>query len=323
MTDGAESAVEEAARNGRFPGWLATYLTGLAMGTADAVPGVSGGTIALIAGIYDRLVGAIAAFDPGRIVAAAEERSVRPIGELLVEMDVRFLIALGLGMVTGVATVAGAVEAARHETPALMFAFFFGLIAASAIVLFDEVALDRRREQVVAVLGGVLAFALTGEGFRAALGNDPLVVFFAGAIAISAMILPGVSGSFLLLVLGQYTFMTGRLSEFLAGLAGLVTGGSLEEIIDPAVSVVAFASGAAVGLLTFARVVEYALEQDRQATLTFLVALMVGGLRYPVTKVLEHVAPTGPSVGGVLGAALVGGGLVVLLDRFTAGIGYE
>jgi putative membrane protein len=323
MTASGEPAVASDPGGGRLPGWLSTYLTGLAMGSADAVPGVSGGTIALIAGIYDRLVAAIAAFEPGLLAEAVREPSHRPAADLVDRMDVRFLLALGLGMGTGVATVASAVDAARKAVPAVTFAFFFGLIAASALVLFEEVALDRRRERGAALAGFLLAFGLSGEGFRATLGHDPLVVFFAGAIAISAMILPGVSGSFLLLMLGQYTFMTGKLSDFLHGVAGVATGGSADVLRRPAVFVVAFMAGAGVGILTFARIVEAALERDREATLTFLVALMVGALRLPVGKVASNAALTAGGVAAVVAAALVGGGLVVALDRFTAGVGYE
>jgi len=306
-----------------LPGWLATYLTGLAMGSADAVPGVSGGTIALIAGVYDRLVAAIAAFEPAAAARAVRERSGRPVVGMLVAMDVGFLLALGLGMVSGVVVVASALEVALESFRAATFAFFFGLIAASAVVLSDQVGLGRRREQVAAVAGFLLAFALAGEQFRTALGHDPATVFVAGGIAISAMILPGVSGSLLLIMLGQYEFMLATLSGFIDGLVGLVTGGGSDALAGPAVSVVAFCAGAGVGILTFARVVEAALERDRQATLTFMVALMVGALRLPVLEVSSGMSRTPGGVALVTVAALVGGGLVGGLDRYTGGLGYE
>jgi putative membrane protein len=319
MTDGTEVATVD----GRLPAWLTTYLTGLAMGSADAVPGVSGGTIALIAGIYDRLVGAIASFDPGVGGDVADQRSVMPLWELLVEMDAPFLVALGLGMLSGVVLVARAVETALGTVPALTYAFFFGLIAASAVVLSDHVSLGRRREKLAAIAGFALAFTLSGEQFRTALGHDPVVVFFAGAVAISAMILPGVSGSFLLLMLGQYEFMTGALSDFVDALLALADGGGLAALREPAGSVVAFLAGAGVGILTVARLVEYALERDRAATLTFLVALMVGALRLPVVEVVANVDPAPVPLVGVVVAAAVGGGLVVVLDQYTAGVDYE
>jgi len=311
--------------SGRLPAWLATFLTGLAMGSADAVPGVSGGTIALIAGIYDRLVGAIASFEPGLLVDAVEERSVRPVGDLLVAMDVWFLAALGVGVVTGIASVARIVVFGYQDLPAITYAFFFGLIAASAYVLFEEVALDRRREQLAAVAGVVLAFVFTGQ-FSADIGQGPVVVLLAGTVSICAMILPGVSGSFVLFVLGLHEFLAGQLNGFVDAAVGLATGGSLEALLEPGVFVVAYATGAALGLLTFARVVQAALERDRETTITFLVALMAGALRLPVREVAgaftDARTTPGESVVLVAVAALVGIGLVVALDRYTAGIGY-
>jgi putative membrane protein len=131
--------------------WAAVYLKGAAMGAADAVPGVSGGTIALITGIYERLVGAIAALDPEDAVALLPllprlgSRNAREeLRGSLTDMEVPFLLVLGVGVLTAVITVANAVDVAYHQYPGLTFAFFFGLIAASVVVLLGEVS--RRRD---------------------------------------------------------------------------------------------------------------------------------------------------------------------------------
>jgi putative membrane protein len=286
------------------------------MGAADAVPGVSGGTIALVTGIYERLVDAITDLDPRLLALLPRLHTASGRVELrreLAAMDLGFLVALGLGVVTALVTVSRVLEVALEEFTALTFAFFFGLILASAVVLYGEVSVDTPRRAAAAVVGLLVGFVLTGE-LTAVLPTGPVVAVLAGGIAVSAMILPGVSGSFLLLVLGQYGYAVGSLSGFTdAALAldpaGLRTHGGV---------VAAFGLGGVVGLLTVTRVIEYALDHHRAATIAFLVSLMVGALRLPVERVL---ASTGPLGGGeLLGlvlAAVIGGTLVIGVDRAT------
>ena len=295
------------------------YLRGVAMGAADAVPGVSGGTIALVTGIYERLVTAITDLDPWLLTllprlhtADGRERLRRE----LAAMDITFLVALGLGVVTAIVTVSRVLEVALEEFTALTFAFFFGLILASAIVLYGEVSVDTPRRGAAAVVGLIVGFVLTGE-LTAVLPATPVVALLAGGIAVSAMILPGISGSFLLLVLGQYEYAVGSLSGFTDAIvaldpAGLRTHGTV---------VVAFGIGGVVGLLTVTRVIEYALEHHRAATIAFLVSLMVGALRLPIERILAST--TSPGAGVLVSlvlAAVVGGALVIGIDRATGDI---
>jgi putative membrane protein len=300
--------------------WLTVYVKGIFMGAADAVPGVSGGTIALITGIYERLIGAITSLDPRalRYLPRLHRRTERAeFRAALVGMDIPFLLALGGGIITAIVSVARLVHIAQRAYPGPLFAFFFGLIAASAIVLYDQVSLDTPRRVMVAVFGFVFAFVLSG-GVSNAAPNSPLVVFVAGAIAIAGMILPGVSGAFFLLLLGQYTYLTGVLSDFVDALFGLVTGGSVAAVIEPGIVVVAFCVGALIGLFSIAYAIRWALANYREATLTFLVSLMVGALRLPATRVLQNVpAATPMAVSSVVAVAVAGGALVVLVDRFT------
>jgi putative membrane protein len=306
--------------------WLGVYLRGICMGAADAVPGVSGGTIALITGIYERLIAAITALDPRLLgdalgVHTAEGRERFVAG--LVRADVAFLVVLGLGVVTAVVTVSRVMELALHAYRAETFAFFFGLIAASAVVLYGEVSVDTPGRVGAAVLGFAAAFVLAGVTEGSAVPHSPAVIFGAGAVAITAMILPGVSGAFLLLLLGQYDHLVTTLSDFVDRLLAVATGGDPGALVDPAVTVVSFVAGAAVGLLTVAHVIRWALSNYRAATLTFLVSLMVGSLRLPVAEVLENGAPWTPvSVGSVLALALVGAVLVLGLDRYTDDLDY-
>ncbi|UPV74284.1 DUF368 domain-containing protein [Halorussus limi] len=306
--------------------WLSIYLKGVSMGAADAVPGVSGGTIALITGIYERLVGAIAAFDP-RVLAdlprVYDPEARRRVAGMLREMDVAFLLVLGAGIMTAIVGVTGAVSRIADSSPAVLFAFFFGLIAASALVLWSEVRLDTGGEKAAAVVGFVVAFLLASESTAAAIPHSPPVLFVVGAIAICAMILPGVSGSFLLILFGQYIFMSDTLHAFIDEAVGVVRGGPVESAVGPAVAVVSFVAGAAVGILTFARVVEWALSNHREVTLTFLVALMVGALRLPVAKILGAGGEWPVArVAAVLLAGVAGTAAVLLVDYYTDDLDY-
>ncbi len=236
-------------------------------------------------------------------------------------VDAGFLLALGAGIATAIVTVTRVVHVGIVTRPVLTFGFFFGLIAASAWVLFSEVEVDTRPRAAAAVLGFSLAFVVSGRA-AATLTDGLAVTVFAGAVAVSAMILPGISGSLLLIILGQYEYMTGTLSSFVDGLLGLVTGGPFAPVRENGVVVIAFVAGAFVGLFTVAHAVRWALERARQATLVFLVALIVGALRAPVVRTGDQLAELGrawtPTAVAVFAAAAVVGALLVwLLDRYT------
>ena len=295
------------------------YLRGVAMGAADAVPGVSGGTIALVTGIYERLVDAITDLDPWLLTLLPRLHTAAGRAELRREfatMDLGFLIALGLGVLTALVTVSRVMEVALEEFTALTFAFFFGLILASAVVLYGEVSLATPRRAAAAAVGLVVGFVLTGE-LTAVLPTTPVVALLAGGIAVSAMILPGISGSFLLLVLGQYGYAVRSLSGFTDALVALDTAG----LRTYGTVVVAFGIGGVAGLLSITRVIEYALEHHRAATLAFLVSLMVGALRLPVERILDSAGSFDAGLlAGLVLAAVVGGALVIGVDRATGDI---
>lgn len=304
--------------------WLRTYVIGLCMGAADGVPGVSGGTIALIAGIYERLITAITAITPGRVVDLL--RALTPMDggisgrtalAILEEFDVWFVAALLAGIISAVVVVTRIVHWASVNTPALLYGFFFGLIAASAVILLRALSVDSVFQAVAGVVGFVIAFLLSGPvAFLD--GGGLLVVFVAGAIGVSAMILPGISGSLLLVILGQYTRMSTTLSEFVDGLIGLVRGGSVDTVIQSGTIVVTFVLGGLVGLFTISRVVRRALDRNRRATMAFLVALVVGALRAPIQRVSEE--PSGFTQGVVVafvGAAVAGSVFLLVLEWYA------
>ncbi|MHB9286543.1 DUF368 domain-containing protein [Halobacteriales archaeon Cl-PHB] len=291
------------------------------MGSADTVPGVSGGTIALITGIYERLITALTALDPrilGRVTSLHTAKGWRDLLDDLQEMDVFFLVVLGLGVMTAVVTLSRVVHAALGSYRAATFAFFFGLIAASAVILYRHIDVETVGQVLAGLVGVVFAFVVAGASSSGAFGHALPVVFVAGAIGITAMVLPGISGSFILLLLGQYEYMTGVLKEFVDGLLRVATGGVAESLVDNGLDVVTFIVGAFVGIVTISHVIRWALDHYRVATMTFLVSLMVGSLRLPVVEVRDNVGTL--DAGAVLLVAvpaLVGGGAVLLLDHYT------
>ncbi len=193
----------------------------------------------LLAGVYERLIAAITAVTLGRFLdgvialtplngGISLDRSV----SVLEEIDGWFLIALVAGVGTAVVLVGQAVEWADKHYPVLMFGLLFGLIGVSALILLREVAIRTVTEAIAAVTGAVIAFTVSGSSETILSGDGFLVVFVAGAIAVSAMILPGLSGSLLLVILGQYTYMYDRLGAFLDAVGALFSGGPLTRVLD-------------------------------------------------------------------------------------------
>lgn len=298
--------------------WLGVYLKGTAMGAADSVPGVSGGTIALITGIYERLIAALTALDPRVLRHVPDADTAEGRQHILADlrrMDFFFLVALGLGVATSIVTISRFVHAALELARPQTFAFFFGLIAASAVVLYEHLSVRTPLEIGAAIAGFTIAFLLSGVS---ASGGGPghalPVIFVAGAIAVSATVLPGISGALILLLLGQYEYLTGRLTAFVDAVISL--GG--EDLVSAFLVVLTFLTGAAVGVVTIAHLVKRALERQREATIAFLVSLMVGSLRLPTTEILDGADLLAfADVTTVIGALLAGALAVLLLDYYT------
>ena len=321
MSSGA--APRETDRDGI--GWLGIYLRGMAMGLADAVPGVSGGTIALITGIYDRLIDAVAGLSehwPDLLDAARGDGGTRQLAirRTLVTMDLPFLVVLGLGVLTGVLVLANLIEFALHRYRAVTFAFFFGVILASPLVLRREVSLRQARPAVAGLLGIAFAFWFSGLPYRTAEFGLP-VLFLVGAVAISAMVLPGISGSLVLLIIGAYGTIIAAVSGATRGLATMVGGGPVDAFVEPATTLFVFAVGAFVGVLTFARLVSAALDAYRVTTMTLLVGIMIGALRTPAREILTSVDRFTPEVtAGLVAAGAFGVVVVGFLEFATGGL---
>ncbi len=294
-----------------LPGWLKVYLKGVLMGAADTVPGVSGGTIALITGIYERLVDAVASLT--RLPSEARQGSWK---EEFDNLDIFFLAILGSGVATSVVLLSRVMHSALTVFPAPTNALFLGLIGASAVVLYREVSLDTAGRMAAAVAGFAAAFTVAGVSGSGFLGHSFPVVFLTGVVASAAMLLPGISGAAFLYILGQYAYMTGALKRVVDAVATFNAGPGFTGDVA---AVLIFIAGVAAGLLTVARAVSRALERNREATMAALVSLMVGSLRLPVEEILGATAAwDATGVAAVLVPAAAGTVLVLALDRYTA-----
>ena len=237
---------------------LAQLGRGACMGAADVVPGVSGGTLALLFGIYDRLLAAISdgSHALGRFIRGDVRGGLRRLGGV----DWWFLVPLLVGLLTTVVLLAGVIEGALVDHPEPMAGLFLGLVVASVVVARRPVAWTGRR------FGGAALVALVvfaGLGYQGAPIADPSIVMLlaSGAVAVCAMVLPGISGSFLLLILGMYSAVIGMVDERL--------------ILDTAV----FGIGAVVGLACFSSILAGLLQRRHDDVLAVMVGLMVGSLR--------------------------------------------
>ena len=207
------------------------FIRGILMGSADIVPGVSGGTIALITGIYSHLIAAISNIRFGFIKPLLKGNLRGFVDGILDEIDFKFFIPLGLGIAIAMVTLAKVVTYCMDNYVGYTFSFFLGLIVASAIILFKKIDKINFKHVIFVVVGIILAYIFVNLNPIATNHSLP-VLFISGAIAICAMILPGVSGSFLLLLLGQYGYMLDSLfsvnvSEIVVFLLGAVIGISL------------------------------------------------------------------------------------------------
>lgn len=247
---------------------LAHFARGVAMGSADVVPGVSGGTVALIVGVYERLIAAISHFD-ARLVQLLLRRRLR---EAASHVDARFLVALGAGVGAALITLANVMSYLLVHHRSATLAAFFGLILASTVLVARLVRPSSRVGQLGCVVAGVVgaAFAFWLVGLDAVHGADSLGYYFlCGMIAICAMILPGISGAFLLLILGAYEPVTTMVKDF----------SRFELSTADFTRLVVFALGCAIGLIGFAKVIRWLLVRWHNLTMAVLCGFMLGSLR--------------------------------------------
>lgn len=242
---------------------LAQVLRGFLMGGADIIPGVSGGTVALILGIYERLVTAISRFD----LTFLRHVGRREWSAAAVHVDLRFLVTLGTGIALGIISLASLMHYLLEQQRPYTLAVFFGLILGSSVLVARMIPRTAGMIATVTVTT-VFAFWLVGL-LPAAPPEGDWYVFLCGIVAICAMILPGISGAFVLLILGKYDDITGLLRGLLHG----------EVTVAAIVTVTVFCLGCAVGLLVFSKFLRWLLSRHAALTMAALCGFMLGSLR--------------------------------------------
>ncbi len=246
------------------------FITGLCMGAADVVPGVSGGTMAFILGVYRPLLEAIQAFNWPML----RELRRGHFGAAIRRIPFRFLIPLGLGIVTSILSLAELLTYLMEQHEALLFSFFFGLVAASILALGVRHRWTRSNG-AAGLVGAAVAYWIVGL-VPADPGHSPWVLFASGALAICAMILPGISGSFVLLILGQYAYCVSSLAQLIDSVRLADVRGAA-AILCGTVLPVGF--GAGLGLAAFSRVLNWLLARQGPATIALMIGFMAGSLR--------------------------------------------
>jgi putative membrane protein len=283
--------------------YLKLFFTGLVMGIADLVPGVSGGTIAFIAGIYQELLGVIKAWT-GEVI---KRLAARRWGEAYRRLSLGFILPLGLGIGTALFGLSPLFAWLWRDYPVFLRAFFFGLILASTVIVLRRVRRWDWWDGLTFCLAAVAAFLLVGL-IPLATPEAAWFIFLSGALALSAMALPGISGSFILLLLGKYQFML----EAAAGRDWVILG--------------IFGLGGLVGLALFARALLWLFKHHHDISIVILAGLMLGASRkiwpWQTIEALGNELPRLPMAGEALLIpallALAGALVVYYLDKKRA-----
>lgn len=243
--------------------YIMVAVKGACMGAADVIPGVSGGTIAFITGIYDQLIGSINSINGTALKLFFSGK----FKEFWKHINGSFLVSLFCGILVSVLSLAGLMQYLLEHHPIQTWAFFFGLIVASSIFILRGIQGWNMKSAMFPVLGVVLGIVVCT--LSPTQTPDALwFIFLSGAIAICAMILPGISGSFILLILGKYKYIMGAIT-------GLTTGAAVGESL---VILCVFAVGAVCGILAFSRLLHWLLARFNKETLMVLAGFIIGSL---------------------------------------------
>lgn len=246
------------------------YLKGVCMGAADVVPGVSGGTIAFITGIYEELLETIS----GIRFSLFRTWQKEGFKAMWRELNGNFLLVLFAGILTSVASLAIGIKHLLAHYPIQLWGFFFGLIIASVYLVGKQVS-DKTKvvNWIGLAVGTVVAYYITLA--TPTEGSENLIyIFFCGTIAITAMILPGISGSFILLLLGAYTTVLGSISGLVEALKNLAWDTAIQNTILLSV----FTAGCVVGILSFSGVLNWMFKKAYDLTVAVLTGFLIGSL---------------------------------------------
>ncbi len=247
--------------------YLIISLKGVAMGAADVVPGVSGGTIAFISGIYEELLETISSVNFNTLKILKNEG----FNAMWKSINGNFLISLLIGIAISIISLAKLIKWLLENEPILVWSFFFGLVLASVIYVAKQIKRWNIIIVIMLLIGTAIGFYITTLPPLVGNSTSGWFMFFAGSLAICAMILPGISGGFILLLLGAYK-------------------PALDALHDKDIkTIILLISGAVVGLLTFSRLLKWLFDSYRAVTLAVLTGFILGSLNkiWPWKKVIE------------------------------------
>ena len=236
--------------------YIIISLKGMAMGAADVVPGVSGGTIAFISGIYEELLNSISSFNLS-LFSVLKNEGFKKVWKMV---NGRFLLALFIGICISVLSLAKLIENLLENHPILIWSFFFGLVLASIIYIAKQIKIWNIKSYLYLIFGLIFAYYITTLNPVISQNTSPWFLFLAGMIAICAMILPGISGSFILVLLGAYKPILNAINT------------------KDFFSIIIFMAGAILGLLTFSRVLKWLFSKYKNYTLALLIGFIAGSL---------------------------------------------
>jgi len=247
---------------------LGIFLRGVLMGICDLIPGVSGGTIAFITGIYERLINAVSKINPENYFNLIFSKKRK---ELFKELDILFLVSLFLGIFTAIILGSKIISFLIDKFYIYVFAFFTGLILASCVFMRKQIDVRNHKNRIYGVLGILSGVLLLIFSPNEVLEPSNLMIFFGGFLAIFALFLPGISGSFILVILGIYRYIVNLVKDL--------------DIIK----LVPFAIGAGIGVFVISRLIKFLFDWNKSRTLYFLLGLVVGTLLIPVKNIYLNV----------------------------------
>lgn len=263
-----------------FPDYLLITLKGLAMGAADVVPGVSGGTIAFISGIYQELIDSINNVNLS-VLKTLKKEGLKAAWQ---QVNGGFLLALLSGIFISVLTFSKIITHLLETHPILVWSFFFGLIIASIVLIWKETGNWKLVDVLALIIGIVMSYYITIA--RPVSSPDSYwYLFLSGFIAIIAMILPGISGAFILLLMGSYETVIGTINRFRDGIVKF----DLAILGEAMLKLSVFALGAIIGLKSFSKILHWMFEKHKNTTLALLIGFMAGSLNkvWPWKQVIE------------------------------------
>ena len=264
----------------RFIDYLIITFKGIAMGAADVVPGVSGGTIAFISGIYEELIESIDKISLD-VFKVFKKEGFKTAWK---SINGNFLLALFSGIAISILSLAKLIKWLLHNEPVLLWSFFFGLVLASILYIAKQINGWSVKLIVAIIITSILSYYITlAEPFASP--DSPFYLLFCGFIAIIAMILPGVSGAFILLILGAYQTAIDTINNLVEGL----TTGNMSLFKDAFINFILLAVGAIIGIKVFSKALNWMFKHHKNLTLAILTGFMIGSLNkiWPWKEILK------------------------------------